>query len=76
LVEDGANGVGGYIKKEDREEKKGENNKKWEYQGMPLSIKKGKFGLYAAWGKNTKSLRPLGNRPIENITYEEVVGLL
>lgn len=76
LVEDGANGVGGYIKKEDREEKKGENNKKWEYQGMPLSIKKGKFGLYAAWGKNTKSLRPLGNRPIENITYEEVVELL
>jgi len=52
------------------------NTKKWEYQGMPLVVKKGKFGLYAAWGKNTKSLKSLGNRPMENITYDEVVGLL
>lgn len=84
LLEDGGSGVGGYVKKEEKEEKEEKekkeggntNNKKWEYQGLPLSVKKGKFGLYAAWGKNTKSLRPLGNRPIENITYEEVVGLL
>lgn len=49
---------------------------KWEYKDQPLTIKKGKFGLYAAWGKNTKSLKSLGNRPIENITYDEVVALL
>jgi topoisomerase IA-like protein len=84
LLEDGGSGVGGYVKKEEKEEKEEKekkeggntNNKKWEYQGLPLSVKKGKFGLYAAWGKNTKSLRPLGNRPLENITYEEVVVLL
>ena len=48
----------------------------WLYDGMPLEIKKGKFGLYASWGKNTKSLKSLGNRPIENITFEQVVALL
>ena len=35
-------------------------------------IKKGKFGLYISWGKNSKTLKELGNRPIENITFEEV----
>jgi DNA topoisomerase-1 len=47
-----------------------------EYEGFPLLVKKGKYGLYATWGKNTKSLKKLGNRPVENIKMEEVVSIL
>ena len=47
-----------------------------EYQGKPLYVKKGKYGLYASWGTLTKSLKILGNRPIENIGLEEVTNIL
>lgn len=46
------------------------------YQTHDLFIKKGKFGLYAEWGENKQSLKSLGNRPIENITYIEVLTVL
>lgn len=42
------------------------------FEGHDLILKKGKFGLYANWGANNKSLKEFGNRPIENITFEEV----
>ena len=42
------------------------------YEGNDVILKKGKFGLYITWGKNTKNLKELGNRPIENITFDEV----
>ena len=45
-----------------------------EYQGYPLFIKKGKFGIYTEWGENKRSLSKFGNRPIENITLEEVIA--
>jgi len=45
-----------------------------EYEGCPLFVKKGKFGRYAEWGENKRSLASLGNRPIENITMEEIVA--
>ena len=35
-------------------------------------LRKGKFGLYISWGENSKNLKELGNRPIENITFDEV----
>jgi DNA topoisomerase-1 len=35
-------------------------------------LKKGKFGLYISWGENSKTLKEFGNRPIENITFDEV----
>ena len=35
-------------------------------------LKKGKFGCYITWGENSKTLKELGNRPIENITFEEI----
>jgi DNA topoisomerase I len=35
-------------------------------------LKKGKFGLYITWGKNSKTLKELGNRPMESITFEEI----
>lgn len=44
-----------------------------EYQECPLFIKKGKFGRYAEWGENKKSLGTFGNRPTENITIEEII---
>ena len=42
------------------------------YEGSDVILKKGKFGLYISWDKNTKTLKELGNRPIENITFDEV----
>jgi DNA topoisomerase-1 len=46
------------------------------YEGEDVILRKGKFGLYASWGKNSKTLKELGNRPIENITFEEVKEIL
>jgi DNA topoisomerase-1 len=43
-----------------------------QYEGKDVVLKKGKFGLYISWGENTKNLKELGNRPIENITFSEV----
>jgi topoisomerase IA-like protein len=42
------------------------------FKNQDVILRKGKFGLYITWGKKTKSLSKLGNRPIENITFEEV----
>jgi len=47
-----------------------------EYNGLPVYLKKGKFGLYISWGENSRTLKELGNRPIENITFDEVKGFL
>jgi DNA topoisomerase-1 len=46
------------------------------YEGKDVILRKGKFGLYASWGDNSKTLKELGNRPIENITFEEVRTIL
>ena len=43
-----------------------------QHEGSDVILKKGKFGLYISWDKNTKTLKELGNRPIENITFDEV----
>ena len=43
-----------------------------QYQGNDVILKKGKFGLYISWGENSKTLKNLGNRPIENITFNEI----
>jgi DNA topoisomerase-1 len=46
------------------------------YQGKDVILKKGKYGLYVMWGDNSKNLKELGNRPMENITFEEVKEIL
>jgi DNA topoisomerase-1 len=46
------------------------------YKDQDLFIKKGKYGIYANWGGTNLSLSCFGNRPIENITYEEVIEVL
>jgi DNA topoisomerase-1 len=43
-----------------------------QHNGKNVILKKGKFGLYIMWGENTKNLKEFGNRPIENITFDEV----
>jgi len=43
-----------------------------QHNGKDVILKKGKFGLYIMWGENTKNLKEFGNRPIENITFDEV----
>lgn len=45
-----------------------------EYQGYPLFIKKGKFGRYAEWNTNKRSLAAFGNRPVENILFEDIIA--
>ena len=42
------------------------------YDDADVILKKGKFGIYISWGGNSKTLKELGNRPIENITFDEV----
>jgi DNA topoisomerase-1 len=46
------------------------------YKGEDLYIKKGKYGLYVKWGQESKPLKELGNRPIENVNYIEVLRIL
>jgi len=46
------------------------------YEGKDVILRKGKFGLYVLWGDNSKTLKELGNRPIENITFQEVIEIL
>jgi DNA topoisomerase-1 len=46
------------------------------YDGKDVILRKGKFGLYVSWGEKSKTLKDFGNRPIENITFEEVKPFL
>jgi DNA topoisomerase-1 len=47
------------------------------YKGQDLFIKKGKYGVYAQWGKETKALKDeFGSVPIEQIEYIEVLRYL
>jgi len=41
-----------------------------------IILKKGKFGLYMICGEITKTLKNLGNRPIENIRLEDILPVL
>ena len=43
-----------------------------QHNGKDVILRKGKFGLYISWGDNSKTLKELGNRPIENITFDEI----
>jgi DNA topoisomerase-1 len=47
-----------------------------EYEGNNVILSKGKFGLYVKCGNNSKTLKELGNRPIENISFDEVKPFL
>jgi hypothetical protein len=47
----------------------------WEYDDLPVKVKKGRYGLFARWGEVNVKL-PFGNRPMNNIRYEEVVEVL
>ena len=46
------------------------------FEDQDVILMKGKFGLYVKWGTQSKNLKELGNRPMENITFEEVLPLL
>jgi DNA topoisomerase-1 len=46
------------------------------YDTQDVILRKGKYGLYVAWGTNSKTLKELGNRPIESITFAEVEPFL
>jgi DNA topoisomerase-1 len=43
-----------------------------QHENKDVILKKGKYGLYISWGDKSKTLKELGNRPIENITFAEV----
>ena len=46
------------------------------YENELVILKKGRYGIFVTWGENSKTLKELGNRPLENITLEEVEPLL
>jgi DNA topoisomerase-1 len=46
------------------------------YKGEDLFVKKGKYGIYASWGKESVSLKELENKPLESIEYIEVLRIL
>jgi DNA topoisomerase-1 len=46
------------------------------YEDKDVILKKGKFGLYVTCGEVSKTLKQLGNRPIESIQLDEVIPLL
>jgi len=47
------------------------------YKGQDLFIKKGKYGIYAQWGKETKSLKEeFGTLKIDEIQYIDVIRYL
>jgi DNA topoisomerase-1 len=47
------------------------------YKGQDLFIKKGKYGIYAQWGNETKSLKDdFSNVPIEKIEYIDLIRFL
>ena len=47
-----------------------------QYNDKDVILRKGKFGLYVSCGEISKTLKNLGNRPIENITFDEVKPFL
>jgi len=46
------------------------------YDDKDIILKKGKFGLYVICGELSKTLKQLGNRPIESIQIDEVIPFL
>jgi len=42
------------------------------HEGNDVILKKGKYGMYISWGEKSRTLKELGNRPIENIKFEEI----
>ena len=47
-----------------------------EYKDHQVAVKKGRFGLYVTWGNENILPKPLGNRPIENITLDDVIPII
>lgn len=46
------------------------------FQDKEIIVRKGKFGRYAAWGEENRSLKCFGTRNIANITMEEMTTVL
>ena len=46
------------------------------YKGADLYVKDGKYGLYAQWNENRKSLKDLGKMPLNKITFMDVLKVL
>lgn len=59
-----------------KDETSNKQNVLGQYDGKDIILHKGKFGLYALCGDKTHNLKEFGNRPIENITLEEVTQIL
>jgi DNA topoisomerase-1 len=45
------------------------------YKGQDMFIKKGKYGIYAQWGENMKSLKEM-DKPMDKMEYLEVLTFL
>jgi DNA topoisomerase-1 len=46
------------------------------FQDKEIIVRKGKFGRYAVWGEENRSLKCFGRRNLDNITMEEMTAVL
>jgi hypothetical protein len=46
------------------------------FQDKEIIIRKGKFGRYAAWGEENRSIKCFGTRNVSNITLDEMIAVL
>jgi DNA topoisomerase-1 len=47
-----------------------------QYKGNDVILKKGKYGIYITCNGNTRTIKELGNRPIENIRLDDIIKYL
>jgi DNA topoisomerase-1 len=47
-----------------------------QYKGNDVILKKGKYGIYISCNGNIRTIKELGNRPIENIRFEDIIKYL
>jgi len=46
------------------------------WNGDDVTLSRGKYGLFISWGRNKKTLKSLGNRPTDNIRFDEIIPFL
>lgn len=73
-LEKGEYSVDDIVKTEEKEE--GNKRVMGKYKGADIILQKGKYGLHASYNEKKISLKSFGNRPIENISLDEIINVL
>lgn len=51
---------------------KEKENNLGQFNEKDVTVKRGKYGMYAVYGNESVTLRQFGNRPVENVTMKEI----